>query len=75
MQQVAASSTQRVTVLPQALQTAEMPGWLDRRLVRLFREYAEFCFLHYGTKVARWSHRLQPGARGCSPVLEAAARC
>ena len=41
--------------LPQALQTASLPGWLDRRLVGLFGEYAELCFSRFGDRVKYWT--------------------
>ena len=41
--------------LPEALQTAEMPGWLDKRLVPLFEDYATLCFELFGDRVKYWT--------------------
>ena len=41
--------------LPEALQTKEMPGWLDRRLVPLFEDYAKLCFDLFGDRVKYWT--------------------
>ena len=40
--------------LPQALQTPQLRGWLDKAIVPLFRAYAELCFHEYGSKVKYW---------------------
>ena len=41
--------------LPETLQTAEMPGWLDRRLIPLFEQYARLCFRLFGDRVKYWT--------------------
>lgn len=41
--------------LPETLQTASLQGWLDRRLVKLFAEYAGLCFTLFGDRVKYWT--------------------
>lgn len=46
--------------LPQSLQTAAIPGWLDLRLVEHFGEYAKLCFERFGDRVKFWSTFNEP---------------
>ncbi|KAL1529113.1 hypothetical protein AB1Y20_000073 [Prymnesium parvum] len=41
--------------LPEALQTAQLPGWLDPRLPAIFEEYATLCFRLFGDRVKFWT--------------------
>ena len=41
--------------LPQSLQTASLPGWLDERVVPHFADYAALCFAQYGGRVKKWT--------------------
>lgn len=41
--------------LPEALQRPAMPGWLDRRLVHFFEDYASLCFRLFGDRVKYWT--------------------
>jgi len=41
--------------LPEALQTPQLRGWLDRAIVPLFRDFAELCFNQYAGKVRYWT--------------------
>lgn len=41
--------------LPEALQTQKLPGWLDKRLVPLFEDYAKLCYDLFGDRVKFWT--------------------
>ena len=41
--------------LPETLQTASLQGWLDKRLIKLFEEYATLCFGLFGDRVKKWT--------------------
>ncbi|KAL3904870.1 MAG: hypothetical protein SGPRY_011127, partial [Prymnesium sp.] len=46
--------------LPEALQTGEVRGWLDRRIVPLFEAYARLCFELFGDRVRYWTTFNEP---------------
>jgi len=46
--------------LPQALQTASLPGWLDRALVPLFVDFADLCFSRFADRVKHWTTFNEP---------------
>ncbi|RAL41489.1 hypothetical protein DM860_010283 [Cuscuta australis] len=63
--------------LPQALQD-RYGGWLDRRVVKDFADYAEFCFKTYGDRVKNWFSFNEPrvvAALGYDNGFFAPGRC
>ncbi|VFQ87196.1 unnamed protein product [Cuscuta campestris] len=63
--------------LPQALQD-RYGGWLDRKVVKDFADYAEFCFKTYGDRVKNWFSFNEPrvvAALGYDNGFFAPGRC
>ncbi|CAH9084835.1 unnamed protein product [Cuscuta epithymum] len=63
--------------LPQALQD-RYGGWLDRRVIKDFADYAEFCFKTYGDRVKNWFSFNEPrvvAALGYDNGFFAPGRC